>query len=193
MQEIDDIVSQINTHLKDNSFKDRKFHDTNYVGITELVPFETSEEGRIQVIPAIVQADAEAQPITLDDNFPMQVYHRMNSRTPTKQKNQVGDSNINVADTYDMTIFIIADRDKITETQATIDQLAFRMFPDIIKQAGKVTCNIEPGRTDFRTKTIFESEFQGLPYSGFYQYFMTKMDYQVKPRSYRRKCEVICN
>lgn len=195
MLDLDNIVASINTFLRTEVFKDRLYSGSNFVGITEMVPHETSEEGVIQTVPSVIDSKGESNPITLNDTYPLQVYHRLVARaTGTPKIPGYGDENNNVKDAYQLAVVIIGDRTKIQEKQSQIDQLVYRMFPSSIKNGqGKIICYIKPLNTDFRTKTVFEGEFQGISFSQFYKYFIIKMDYSITTQNYQRQCVEVCN
>jgi len=71
MSKYDTIIGYINTGLTSGNFASNRFQRGKFYGITELLKLE---EG---TMPCVIADNGQATKISIDDNYPFQLYHRI--------------------------------------------------------------------------------------------------------------------
>lgn len=167
---LNNIVENINTHLKTKVFNDDVFFNSNVVGLTDVIPFEIDDT--TVYIPAVINENGDADIITVDDSYSLQIYHRVSTKNVLQVKSQYGQSDIIQSDTYNMHLILIGNRNKLQTNQFKLEQKLSKSLPseDAITKSSILILNV-----DFNSKRIFESEFQNVGYKDLYDFFYFKL------------------
>ncbi len=119
---LDEIVTQLNTNWKDNlpSYIPEGMQ-SRFCGIAETIiePIETSQGERIKKYPAIVGLDGDAVVdetrngmIDIDDDYALNIYHRIESIANSSTKQGFGDTIGDMQEIANMGLMVIAFRNK---------------------------------------------------------------------------------
>ena len=91
---IEQLIKLVNDSIKANALVNN--YDANFYGLTELVPIE--DDNNTIFYPNVVNEFGECIKITLDNTVGLQVYHRLNDKTPIYKSQQYGESNKEITD-----------------------------------------------------------------------------------------------
>lgn len=187
---IEQLIKLVNDSIKEKAIV--KKYDANFYGLTELVPIEDNDTVTMQ--PSVVNEFGECIKIALDNTVGLQVYHRLNDRTPIYKPQQYGGSNKEITDSYGLSMFVIGNRIKLKQDSSTLSQFVTGAMPDNFKLEGRSVANLIQNRIDYNSNQIINTEF--ADYTGMPDLFMFRVDYNIR-HTYRRKCldvcETICN
>jgi hypothetical protein len=90
---IEEIVTYINTSLAAGSLNKDKLKPATFYGLSNVI--ERSKKGvsqsQVELLPAIVDANGKATPITPDSKKAIQIYHKLLSNVYSTEKRSYGD------------------------------------------------------------------------------------------------------
>jgi hypothetical protein len=157
MPKIHEIVSSINSTLKSEQFTAKRFQQGDFKGIAELL--RNSEE---ELAPCVVSNNGDAEYVSIDDSFPIQVYHRVLG-VDFKRTQDFGDLK-SVTEGYDMIMIVIGDRNRLQLTQEEIISGVIAGFPLEFSKTnlttwGLKTIEVEPRDIETDKERVFKTEF----------------------------------
>lgn len=182
---VTEIIKLINSKLKELAFSTA----TTY-GISELVPV-TDKDERVVLVPTVIDNFGEGIEMSLESFDDILFYYRLNTKTTTYNKFQYGDSNKEITDTYQLSMFVSVNRTRLKKSAADVSEIISAWIPDVIKMNDKQVAIITQGLYDFNSQSIINSEFPNTEYAGMPDIFMIRQDFQIK-QAYRRRCLVTC-
>jgi hypothetical protein len=190
MSKLDTIVTEINTALKAGNFKSNRFQRGKFYGIAELVKLE---EGQI---PGIISNKGEVTKVSIDDNYPFQLYHRITSIEAEEDELSYGDG-LEVIETVDMRLVIVCNREIIQLKKEDIVSGVFASLPTGISSATETSlninyCDITYGQFDINAESVYSEEYQLESFDLTPQTIMIALPYQIITK-YRKGCINICN
>jgi len=180
---IEEAINLINENLKT--------HGINgvFYGISELVPSTNDEQTFFY--PNIINNDGDCIAISLDNTVDLQIYYRITFSTSIIDKSQFGQTNKDTIDTYNLSMYVSANRTRIRMSSISLKEKISQWIPDIIKENGRQKAIIIQGNCDFNSNQIIGSEFPNTEYLGMPNIFMFKQDFQIKHTN-KRKCVEVC-
>ena len=182
---VTEVIKLINSKLKEVAFSSA----TTY-SISELIPVTDTTE-RTVLVPTVIDNFGEGVEMSLGSFDDIQFYYRLNSKTTTYNKFQYGDSNKEITDTYQLSMFISVNRTRLKKSAADVSEIISSWIPDVVKMNDKQVAIITQGLYDFNSQSIINSEFPNTDFAGMPDIFMIRQDFQIK-RTYRRRCLETC-
>ena len=182
---VTEVIKLINDNLKEVAFSTA----TTY-GMSELVPV-TDKDERVILVPTVIDNFGEGVEMSLESFDDIQFYYRLNSKTTTYNKFQYGDSNKEITDTYQLSMFVSVNRTRLRKSAADVSEIISTWIPDVIKMNDKQVAIVIQGSYDFNSQSIINSEFPNTEYAGMPDIFMIRQDFQIK-QTYRRRCLETC-
>ncbi len=182
---VTEVIKLINDNLKEVAFSTA----TTY-GMSELVPVIDKDE-RVILVPTVIDNFGEGVEMSLESFDDIQFYYRLNSKTTTYNKFQYGDSNKEITDTYQLSMFVSVNRTRLRKSAADVSEIISTWIPDVIKMNDKQVAIVTQGSYDFNSQSIINSEFPNTEYAGMPDIFMIRQDFQIK-QTYRRRCLETC-
>ncbi len=182
---VTEVIKLINDNLKEVAFSTA----TTY-GMSELVPV-TDKDERVILVPTVIDNFGEGVEMSLESFDDIQFYYRLNSKTTTYNKFQYGDSNKEITDTYQLSMFVSVNRTRLRKSAADVSEIISTWIPDVIKMNDKQVAIVTQGSYDFNSQSIINSEFPNTEYAGMPDIFMIRQDFQIK-QTYRRRCLETC-
>lgn len=182
---VTEVIKLINSKIKEVAFSTA----TTY-GISELIPV-TDKTERTILVPTVIDNFGEGVEISLESFDDIQFYYRLNTKTTTYNKFQYGDSNKEITDTYQISMFISVNRTRLKKSAADVSEIISSWIPDIVKMNDKQVAIITQGSYDFNSQSIINIEFPNTDFAGMPDIFMIRQDFQIK-QTYRRRCLETC-
>lgn len=187
-----EIVGYINTALSSGQFQASKFSKGSFNNIGELV--KINEQG--EFIPCIVDINGETTKLSIDDVKPFQLYHRVLSASfNADESDDFGDYAVR-KQTMNMTMVIIADRERLQVTKEQLITAVSLGFPLELTATQKTAlniqqCNIIPN--DFITdyNDVYSREYNISDYLLKPQTIMIALNYDLETESFE-SCVEIC-
>lgn len=196
MADIQEIVNFINAELKRKQFTAKRFQKGTFVDtLVELIP--TKDGDADQTKPCTVADDGECTDVIIDDVHPIQVYHRIASYNSAKaeEENDFGNP-VAIAETYNMRMVVIGDREKVLLTKEKILTGIGVGFPLEVPKATRATLlsqliTIELGDVEVVSATVWQEEYSGVEDLLKPQVFMFAFNYIVTT-TINQACFVLC-
>lgn len=114
MPRIDQICQIINTSLKQNVLNTSRFQGGRYYSVADLIKTVDKDKNNETWYPALIDDQGEGQSVVVNDNYPLQIYHRiLNLNNELIDIENFGDENQKLKETAQMTMIIISDRNII--------------------------------------------------------------------------------
>jgi len=184
-----EIATFINATLTEGILSTSRFQKGLYSSIAELVPKSDEDD---TTVPMIVSNTGQGEEVTVNDIYPIQIYHRIEDvGIGTDFEEGFGDNELKT-ETSDMIMIIIGDRLKLQLTKEDVITAIATAFPgvwtptvDYITQT-----NIVMGSIDLNTPEVYNGEYNSiseLPPN----YFMCSISYQIVSKI-NQNCLELC-
>lgn len=189
MSKYDTIIGYINTGLKSGNFSSNRFQRGKFYGITELLKLE---EG---TMPCLVSDNGQATKISIDDNYPFQLYHRIVEIKGEEDENGFGDE-VDVIEMATMRMVIVFNREIIRLKKEDIVSGIFSSMITGISKANMSSlnineCRISYGNFDLNYEDVYNTEYNLGEYLLKPQTVMIALPYEIETK-YRKGCIQIC-
>lgn len=154
---IDEIVKYINVQLE------------NGLGIPALKSFGVAYAGTketqagTEVTPFLITDMGFEQRVSISDNYPAQLYHRISDVTDTNNYEEGFGDTYEIERTYQMyLVFFYKNELKAPEIADKIKRLIPRFIPQSVRGTWLVeTIRIQSGSTNHEKEQVFDQEFSG--------------------------------
>lgn len=176
---LSEIVQLINNKLKP------LFKGSVMYGITEMIP--NIDEDSVIFYPCEIKKDGESVRMAIDNTVSLQLYHRLISKQTQYRDTQYGNNNREVTDVYQLSMYVIGNRNKLKSTNEDVSLRVTSGMPDVFTENGKQFAVATLTSVDFNSAQIIEAEFPNTDYSGMPDMFMIRHDYLIR-HSYKRNC-----
>jgi hypothetical protein len=190
MSKYDTIIGYINTDLKSGNFASNRFQRGKFYGITELLKLE---EG---TMPCVIADNGQAAKISIDDNYPFQLYHRILGIEGEEDIDGYG-QDIDVIERCSIQMVIIFNREIIRLKKEDIVSGVFSSLITGISKANMTSlnineCNISYGAFNLNYEDVYNAEYNLGEYLLKPQTVMIALPYEIEVK-YRKGCIQICN
>jgi hypothetical protein len=190
MSKYDTIIGYINTGLTSGNFASNRFQRGKFYGITELLKLE---EG---TMPCVIADNGQATKISIDDNYPFQLYHRILGIEGEEDEAGYG-QDIDVIERCSMQMVIIFNREIIRLKKEDIVSGVFSSLITGISKANMASlnineCNISYGNFNLNYEDVYNAEYNLGEYLLKPQTVMVALPYEIEVK-YRKGCIQICN
>ena len=163
MAKLHQVVAEINTRLTQTGgqFDSKKFQKGRFSGIAELITKKDKDQR--QTVPAIIDNGGEETILTIDDNYPFELYHRHLSSTMTETEQDFGDRYIR-EETANMLLVVMGDRNRLKLNKEDIITGISLGMPVELGQTfltvnSLVGVNIIQGEFNLNKEEVWASEF----------------------------------
>lgn len=171
------IVKFINDCLKAGSLKDKKFQPGSYNCLASVVA-RKKDDGSLELLPAIADADGNYQPVQPDDRFNLIIYHKTISNAYSYVKNDSYGDGYLIKSTTENNLIAWIDSRKTFVAKDQFETLIIAGFPQIITKEMKMqlmiqSCIITPISSNMDILSVFRAEYQNCdfflkPYHGLF-------------------------
>ncbi len=194
-------IELINEALKQTALADARFQSGRYETIAVDVSRKTTQGNNgavtIETFPAVMSPDYEAQEITVDDTYPIIIYHKILSKKYAPDKVEFGSRNKYVTEITGMKMVMYGKYATLKLTREQLEALITANFPDVIDRS----C-IQPYKLDnmivtlqgsnMNTAAVFQEEYKGIPLFLAPEDILFSINYLIETR-YRKGCFEICD
>ncbi len=193
-----DITQFINDVLKAGSLNKEKLQPAMFYGLATLVHRSTKgskDTNKVEQIQAIVTADGKATPITPDDKFALQVYHKLLSKTYSLEKKSYGDGHDHKC-TSDIQMVIITNSKLTGRAKELLEPVVLFGLPQKLSAALfaelKISkCLISPVSSNMDQMQVFKQEYPQSAYFLNEQMSMFTIRYKIE-LTYSQSCIDAC-
>ncbi len=198
---LNQIISFINEDLKAGSLNKEKLQPAMFYGLSSVVTRNTKgtkEPSKLELLPAIVDANGKDTPITLNSKLALQVYHKLNSKTYSVEKKSYGDE-YNIKCTSDLSMVVITNSKITGKTKDVLEPLLIFGMPQKLSTALfadlKIsTCLITPVSSNMDALAVYKQEYPQSDYYLTEQMSMFLIRYKIE-LSFSQHCveQCLCN
>lgn len=189
----------VNQELLKSALKEQRFQGGRFEGLAN----ESTSEGKTR--PVIMNRDYEAQEISVDDTFPIQIYHKILAKryelnNIAGQRSEFGDRNKYVKETVLAKMVIYGKYSKLKVTKEELEAIITTNFPDNMDAANNAlltALNLDNvtyamQATNFISKSVWAEEFSGHEYRLAPEDIFFSITYQIQS-TWRKGCFQLCN
>ena len=190
-------IEIINSELLERSLKDARFQSGRFESIAVDVSRDAGE-GKIETFPAIMNNNYEATPITVDDTYPIMIYHKIFSKVySAENKGNFGDGNNYMIEKADCRMVVYGKYAALKLTAEQLEALITSGFP-----SGIAKSKIAAYKLDNMTVTltgsilnaavVFQEEYKGFDLFLAPEDILFSVRYNIESR-FRKGCFTICD
>lgn len=196
MPNLNDITMIINAALTADEFASRRFQSARFNGVAERIRVDGEEVERWEV--AVIDDSGDAVSVCIDDNYSLQVYHRIESLNyPYVEENDYGLTGHTITEVADMRLVFFGDRARL---KVRPENIAAAVAVDIPKELVESqftplqlnSCFIEIGQPDIDPYSVWDKEFIGSPMKLGTATMMISIPYKITS-TFNKTCFQICN
>ena len=158
-------IALINTLLSQNTFTDTVFAQAQLYGIATDAPRGDTEQ-QPAYYPVVTALNGEGADVTINDSIPLQLYHRVLSKTYAIKKTAVGDRQNTWVEKTEVKMVVAGNTVLLSQSAFDLEALIAKTFPTITaSQAhalGLLRIQLLLQRTVFDTMQVFREEYKGI-------------------------------
>lgn len=164
-----EIVESINTTVQ-TTLKQPRFQSGRFYGLAKLVAIKQENEAYSAVI---YENSGKEIDVTVDDNFPFQIYHRCLSisQVVAPANNQWGDGNNTIIETANMVAVVFAKSKIVELCQEDLASIITASFPSVIQITNINNTKVTTTSVNNDSFSVFNQEYKST-------------DYLLKPEDY---------
>lgn len=188
-------IELVVNHLKTGALKDTRFQSGRFEAIA--VPVTYVDEGKQITIPAVMDSNYEAQAISVDDTYPIIIYHKVNGKTYAPDTNNYGNGMSAMVERVDVSMVVYGKYAKLKLTLEQLEALIIAGFPSEINKSllaayklDKLT--IQPISSELNPASVFQREYQGVDWFLAPEDILFSIRYTIESR-FRKGCFTICD
>jgi hypothetical protein len=190
------VVTIINAALQASSFSTQKFQGGQWNNIAEFVK-ESSGENTIIRRPVVVSDDGSCSNVSVDDSFPLVVYHRtVNLEYSDPEDWDFGDAGMIKREVASMVLIFFADRNRLNVTAENAVAAISMDIPDYLTNAQisalqLMSCRTEVESANINKYEVFEQEYDTVEYGLKPNSIMVSVPYKIISE-YSPNCFDLC-
>jgi len=164
MPKLSSIATILNTALKADVFSTFRFQSAKYYDIVSLIKEVINDVQTTK--PCTIDNDGECTPVIVDDNYPMQIYHRIMSLNYEQvAEDNYGDPVNFIKENASMSLVLIADRGRLQmEAEDLLSLIAVNLKPTLttvqLAALSLISCNIYAnGEAVIDSEIVYNREY----------------------------------
>lgn len=182
MPHIDKVVEYVNSQLREGALKRTDMQRGVFYGLAKQVQAEREENNPQPFIYTIEGSEIDP---TINDNFPIQLYHRIVSTTYAPSVIQVGDQFAYIQELTTVKAVVYSDykRIKLIDNDLAfllIMGMAMNIPKDAIQDLNVNNISITPISADFDSRNVFKSEYGNADFKLNPEDNFFSLTYQIK-------------
>ncbi len=191
-------VQIINAELRASCLADKRFQSGRYEAL--VVDVTRKEEGvSNKTYPCVMSASYEAQPISVDDTYPIIIYHKVLSKNAinVQQVKNYGDGESVRGELLEMKMVVYGKYSALNMTAEQLEALITMNFPSAISYQKISGMKLDLMFAKWISSNLNSAQVFGEEYKGF-ELFLSPEDilfsvrYSIESR-YRKGCFTICD
>jgi|ERR1043165_815613 hypothetical protein len=191
-------IQLVNQELLESTLKDARFQPGRFEAIAVDVS-RTTATGGTETFPAVMSDNYEAQEITVNDTYPISIYHKLLNKTysPAATSGNYGNGNPSVICKADIKMVVYGKYTKLKLTTEQLEALITTGFPDLISREklspyklDTMTVNLQS--SNLNSAAVFAEEYKGFEPFLAPEDILFSIKYTIESR-YRKNCFTICD
>lgn len=198
MPKLREQITIINNALKFGNFNTAKFQAGNWMGLAYQLTRE--EEAGLTMFPSLVDNNGEGTDVTVNDNYPIQFYHRIVAPLQypdmATDSESFGDGKQN-KEIAELVMICVFDRSKVDAYNEEICAGICSDFPKELTQAqcstlSLISSTIENVETNTNSDEVFAQEYSNVANPLPPECGMVSVKYRITS-IWSKDCFVLCN
>lgn len=184
-----DIIELLDNHLREKTLCDDVFVSANWAGIAYDATRRNTADS-LEVFPATQNLNGEQFEVTLNDTYPLIVYHKILNKV-YKPQGGYGNTNTEQSEIIDCRMVVASYTDRVGLSQENLEQLITSDFADNIARK-YFPVNVQ--RLCFTLKgsildkqQVWALEYRNIPYDVKPNQILFALTYQIEV-DYRKGC-----
>lgn len=187
------LISIINDHLTTNCLCDPRFAAGMIGGVAYDATRRDDDHNTIVQYPVLSTLSGEGTDISINDTYPITIYHKIISKSYTPKNNgNFGDRQNEVTEKTDIKMVVAGWTNRLSLTQEDLEALITSNFPDSIKPALYAPYNLMRVAATLQNSTlskeqVFKEEYKGISYDLKPEQILFSVRYQIES-DYKKGC-----
>jgi hypothetical protein len=190
-------IQIVNDALRATALADKRFEAGRFETLAVDVNRKDSE-GKIEGFPAIMSENYEAQEITVNDTYPIIIYHKALQKTYQKQgAGEFGDRDKGVVERVLMKMVVYAKWSAVKMRQEQLEALITTNFPDNFLPAVYQPLKLNSMSADMKgsnlnSAAVWNEEYRNIPLALAPEDIYFSINYELSS-AWRKGCFKICD
>jgi hypothetical protein len=183
-----EIINKVNQSLKTNAINDIRFASGRIENIARSIGRYNSEN-QLQVFPVVLTDSFDFKDISIDDTFPLIVYHKILSNSYTQQT-----SDRNYQSKTDVKMVVYGKVGRINLTPEQLEAVFSMNFPTILDKSGTNldSIYIRLLSSEMDGQKVFNEEYSNIDYRLSENDILISFRYSIES-AFRKGCFNICD
>ena len=187
------IIDIINAQLRTNVLCDARFANGSIRGVA-YDGTEVDSTGT-RVFPVLYDLSGDGVKVTPDDNYPIQIYHKVLNKTYQIKPSSVGSRSNVVSEKTDVKMVVAGWTNRLSLTQEDLEALITSNFPDQIAPALYTPLRLQNLVVTLQSSVldraqVYAGEYRGVPYQVRPEQILFSIRYQIES-TYKKGCFMI--
>ena len=181
-----EIINKVNNSLKANAINDKRFATARIEGIARSIG--RLVDNKVEVFPVVLTDNFEFKDVSIDDTYPLIIYHKILSNT-YQQK----DNDRNYICKTDVKMVVYGKVGKLNLTSEQLEAVIAMNFPTIIDKDGTGVDSIfiRLSSSEMDGQKVFNEEYSNIEYRLSENDILLSFRYSIET-NFRKGCFNIC-
>jgi hypothetical protein len=181
-----EIIKKVNDSLKTNAINDIRFADARIEGIARSVG--RLVDNKVEVFPVVLSDSFELNDISIDDTYPLIVYHKL-----LNNAYQQKDNDRNYICKTDVKMVVYGKINKLNLTSEQLEAVIAMNFPTILDKDGTAVDSIfiRLNSSEMDGQKVFNEEYSNIDYRLCENDILLSFRYSIET-NFRKGCFNIC-
>jgi hypothetical protein len=189
-------IELVNTLLKPVAFGDSRFASAKIEAIAVDVA-RTDSNGARQIFPAVLDQNFEPQEITVNDTYPLVVYHKVIATAYRPDANNYGQGVKKQVQTTQVKMVVYAKSSAIKMTRETLEAVLITNFPDNPPAASYADLNLDNltitvQGSNLNSMAVWMEEYKGFEFPLAADDILFSITYTIQSL-FRKGCFKLCD
>lgn len=189
-------VQIVNDWLRATALADARFASGKFETLAYDVN-RTDSEGKIEGFPATMNENYEAQIISVDDTYPIIIYHKSLKPNYEFNDSQFGDRQKLIVETVNMKMVVYGKYSALKLRQEQLEALITTNFPDqipdrIFRPLKFDDMGVMLQSSNINSAAVWNEEYRNIPIALAPEDIYFSINYQLQT-NYRKGCFKICD
>lgn len=193
---LDKSVQLINQALTEALLSEKRFSGGAVFGLAKSTIIR-DKDGASRKFPYIVNANGEPESVSIDDTFPIMIYHRRASDSSISASRASFGDDVQLTVQQPMSMIVFGKGNALRLSDEQMETFITLAMPSEISKSALIGTQIDklttiPTGTRMDSISVFSEEYQGIEYPLDQMDFLIKINYSIIT-TLRRECISICD
>lgn len=163
---LNQVITFINDELKAGSLKNEKLQPALYHGLSTVharVLTGSKDPKKLELLPAIITGAGKVTPITANDKYAIQIYHKLLTNVYSYEKRSFGDAN-DIKSSSELSLVVFSNSKLTGKTKDDLEPVVLfglpqHLSPELLSSLKISKCLITPMGSNMDPVQVFRQEY----------------------------------